>query len=135
MAVETVYGSLITSRVPNQDGGVMPKQCLTTAPTLAHPLVIKAKPGTINLKLTGTVFFDPSGTDVITKSGSKVPYTCTAQTLSFLGVTNTSYYLEILHGGTQKDSTGDLIEDCDASTVLATLSAANTRSRYQGDVI
>jgi hypothetical protein len=109
----------------------MPTPCLTTAPTLAEPFTIQAKPGKINFKLTGTVFFDPSGTDVLTIAGAKVPYTCTAQALSFTGVAGTSYFVEMLHGGTSDESTGELVEDCTKGVTLATLSAANTFVRIQ----
>jgi hypothetical protein len=105
--------------------------CLTTAPTLDDPLTIQAKPGQINLKLTGTVFFDPQGTDVVTTTGAKVAYTCSGQALSFTGVAGTSYFVEILHGGTSDASTGTLVEDCTGGVTLATLSAANTFSRLQ----
>jgi hypothetical protein len=108
---------------------LMAGPCLTTAPTLADPLTVNAKPGQINLKLTGTVVFDPSGTDVITTSGAKVSFTCSAQTLSFTGVSGTSYYVEMLHAGTMATSTGDLQEDCAGAVTLATLSPANTFSR------
>ncbi|MBB5341462.1 hypothetical protein [Tunturiibacter gelidoferens] len=104
----------------------MPNPCLTTAPTLDDPLIIKAKPGQIKFQVTGTVFFDPAQTDVVTSTGKKVPFTCTAQTLSFTAAAGTSYFLEILHGGTLDNSTGELQEDCDAGVTLATLSAANT---------
>ncbi len=105
--------------------------CLTTAPTVADPLTVNAKPGQINLKLTGTVVFDPSGTDVITTTGAKVPFTCSAQALSFTGVSGTSYFVEILHAGTMSTSTGDLQEDCTSPVTLATLSSANTFSRLK----
>ena len=109
----------------------MARSCLTTAPTLANPLTVNAKPGQINLKLTGTVVFDPSGTDVITTTGAKVPYTCSAQALSFTGVSGTSYFVEILHAGIMSTSTGNLQEDCARTVTLATLSPANTFSRLQ----
>lgn len=112
----------------------MPTPCLTTAPTADNPLVVTANAGKINLKLTGTVMFDPSQTDVITTSGQKVAFVCTATTLSFTGVSGTSYYLEVLHLGTLVTSSGNLVEDCDAATVLATLSAGNTYARFQIDV-
>jgi len=109
----------------------MPGPCLTTAPTLDDPLTIQAKPGQINFKLTGTIFFDPSGTDVVTSDGAKVAYTCSGQALSFTGVAGTSYYVEILHGGLTDTATGNLQEDCANPVTLATLSAANTFSRLQ----
>ncbi len=112
----------------------MANPCLTTAPTPKDPLVINAKPGQINLKLTGTVFFDHARTDVITTTGQKVTFTCTAQTLSFKGIAGTSYYLEIVHGGSLDTSEGDLQEDCASPVTLVTLSGASTRSRYQVDV-
>jgi hypothetical protein len=105
--------------------------CLTTAPTLDDPLIIKANPGQIKLKVTGTVFFDPSQTDVITVAGDKVSFVCTAQSLSFTAVAGTSYFLEILHGGTMDTSVGQLQEDCNPGVTLATLSAANTYARYK----
>lgn len=109
----------------------MPGSCLTTPPTLDDPLTIQAKPGQINLKLTGTIFFDPSGTDVVTNTGAKVAYTCGGQALSFTGVAGTSYFVEILHGGMMNTSTGELQEDCGKPVTLATLSTANTFSRFQ----
>ncbi len=109
----------------------MPDSCLTTAPLASDPLVIRAKPGQINLKLTGTVFLDPAGTDVVTDAGDKVAYICKAQSLSFTAVSGCSYFLELLHGGTSDASEGALQEDCAASVTLATLSAANTFARYQ----
>ena len=109
----------------------MPRQCLTTVPTLDDPLTIQAKPGQINLKLTGTIFFDPAGTDVVTTASVKVPYTCSAQSLSFTGAAGQSYFVEILHGGTSAESTGALVEDCTSPVTLATLSAANTFARLQ----
>jgi hypothetical protein len=105
--------------------------CLTTAPTLDDPLTINAKPGQIKLKTTGTVFFDPSQTDVITTNGDKVSYTCTAQELSFTAAAGASYYLEILHGGKMDNSVGQLQEDCTPPVTLATLSAGNTFARYK----
>jgi hypothetical protein len=112
----------------------MANQCLTTTPSAASPLVIKAKPGVINLKLSGTICFNPAETDVTTVAGAKVAFTCTAQSLSFTGVADTSYYLEIFHSGALASSQGQLQEDCPSSTPLATLTANNTFSRFQIDV-
>jgi hypothetical protein len=105
--------------------------CLTTPPTFDEPLLISAKPGAIKLKLAGTVFFDPSQTDVVTDKGDKVAFVCTALALSFTAVANTTYFLEILHGGTLANSEGFLQEDCTPPVTLATLSAANTYARYK----
>jgi hypothetical protein len=105
--------------------------CLTTPPTFDQPLLIAAKPGNIKLKVTGTVFFDPSQTDVITQDGAKIPFVCTALTLSFTAVAGATYFLEILHGGIMSNSEGFLQEDCDNPVTLATLSSANTAARYQ----
>ena len=83
----------------------MANPCLTTTPSLSDPLVINANPGTINLKVTGTVFLDPSQTDVVQTDGTKVAFTCTAQTLSFTAEAGKSYFLEIMHAGTLPTST------------------------------
>lgn len=112
----------------------MASPCLTTAPTPDDPLVIHAKAGLIKLKVAGAVFFDPAQTDVVTTAGCKVAFTCAAQTLSFTGVSGTSYFLEILHGGSTDNAEGQLQEDCAAAVTLATLSPASTFSRYQIDV-
>ena len=109
----------------------MANPCLTNAPTLDDPLTITAKPGQLNLKVTGTVFFDPTQTDVITIEGKKVPFVCKAQTLSFTAVAGTSYFLEVLHLGSMAESQGQLQEDCDGGATLAILSAANTFARYK----
>jgi hypothetical protein len=105
--------------------------CLTTAPTFDDPLVIPAQPGAIKLRLTGTVFFTPAQTDVVTESGGKVAFVCTSLTLSFTAIANTTYFLEILHGGTLDNSVGYLQEDCASPVTLATLSSANTYARYK----
>lgn len=105
--------------------------CLTTPPTFDDPLLISARPGAIKLKLTGTVFFDPSQTDVVTESGDKVAFICTSLTLSFTAVAGTTYFLEVLHGGTLDNSEGFLQEDCTPPVTLATLSSANTYARYK----
>jgi hypothetical protein len=105
--------------------------CLTTPPTFDDPLLISALPGAIKLKLTGTVFFTPSQTDVVTASGDKVAFVCTSLTLSFTAVASTTYFLEILHGGTMDNSEGFLQEDCNPPVTLATLSSANTYARYK----
>jgi hypothetical protein len=94
-------------------------------------LVFSAKPGQINLKVTDAVFFDPTQTDVVTVSGEKVAFKCTAQTLSFTAAAGTSYFLEIVHGGATAESVGELQEDCASPVTLATLSAANTFARYK----
>ena len=112
----------------------MANPCLTTAPAAASPLTIKAKPGVINLKLSGTICFNPAQADVVTVAGLKVAFTCSAQSLSFIGLANTSYYVEILHCGALESSVGQLQENCSSSTSLATLTAANTFSRFQIDV-
>lgn len=109
----------------------MPNPCLTTPPALSDPLLIDASPGTINLKVTGTVFLDPSQTDVVQTDGTKVSFTCTAQTLSFTAAAGQSYFLEIMHAGTMPTSIGNLQEDCTDATVLAVLSAANTFTRLK----
>ena len=109
----------------------MAGSCLTTAPTLDDPLTIQAKPGQIKLKVTGTVLFDPSGTDVITTGGAKVSFTCTANSLCFAGTAGASYFVEILHFGTMDNSTGALQEDCANAPTLLTLSAGNTFARLQ----
>ncbi len=77
------------------------------------------------------VFFDPSGTDVVTIDGTKVAFTCSGQALSFTAVAGTSYFVEMLHGGLSDEATGTLVEDCDKGVTLADLSAANTFSRLQ----
>jgi hypothetical protein len=112
----------------------MANPCLTTAPASADPLTIKAKPGTIKLKLSGTICLDPAQTNVVTVAGAKVAFTCSAQSLSFTGLANTSYYVEILHCGDLNSSVGQLLEDCAKATPLATLTADNTFSRFQIDV-
>ncbi len=109
----------------------MPNDCRTTPPTLDDPLTITVSPGQINLKVTGTVFLDPSQTDVVTAKGDKVAFVCKAQTLSFTAVAGTSYFLELLHLGSMAESEGELQEDCANPVKLATLSAANTFSRFR----
>ena len=108
--------------------------CLLAAPTLDDPLTITGQPGTINLKLTGTVVFDLAQTDVITVAGDKVTFKCTAQTLSFIAVAGTDYFLEMMHAGTMDTSHGSLQEDCPSAMVLATLSAAGTFARFRINV-
>ena len=105
--------------------------CLITAPTLGDPLTVHAKPGKINLKVTGNTFLDPAGTDVETIDGDKVACTVSGQALSFTAAPSQTYFLDILHGGMTEDATGDLEEDCQNPKTLLTLSSANTFARLK----